>query len=204
MTDSEELVGRLDDLQRGPWVRRGLRAARRLARARNLNPELGDAAVAEVTLLDLAVLTGYLPSDSIRGRAEELRVRAGFKRPAAALPPAPLEDQSMQFALLLDHYRAWCEDPLVQEWVASLSRREEARSPAQTRRVAAGFDRGLTMLADLFGALDDAAFLGVLHAQLLEQLMASGIRERRHVDKRIPAIERGWDEVRRVNDPGEL
>jgi hypothetical protein len=174
-------------------------------------------ALTELTLLDLAVATGYLPVDTIRDQARTAVVRLLWSHAARRFVesrnyvgvkaltnrlglewfepvriPEPARDSSVQFAMLLDHYRAWLEDKLVQEWVAFeeqylrpddveelmslLGHGRRRRGTAQLRRVAVGFERALIMLADLFAAHEDGndihALFGLVHLSELERLFS--------------------------------
>jgi hypothetical protein len=264
MISDDEFVGRLADLQRGPWVVKGRHAARTLMPATDLShlvttdpaisaDTLADAlstedrkresrldellhsgstreyepdantlvtslhyALTELTLLELAVATGYLPLHVVRARARTAVVHLLWPRAARQFVenhgyiavknltnrlgvlwfepvrmPELARDGSVQFAVLLDHYRSWLEDTLVQEWVAfprHYLRSEEIeafdailtsgripRGTAHLRRIAAGFERSMTMLADLFAVLehdDMAGMFGLVHLADLERLFS--------------------------------
>lgn len=158
-------VGRLDSIARGPepidldripLSTPDLEKNDRLMRVlrSHLGDEIGitdraeietrealDQALTLPQLYELAVETGYLPSERVKNPARELltdllwsaaargfvatydylgvsmlATRVGVSGLAAVQPPQPNEDASLRFAGFLAHLRAFYEDDLIQTW----------------------------------------------------------------------------------------
>ena len=120
---------------------------------------------------------------------EYLAARVGFPGFRTRDPPPPDESAEIRFASFLDHHRAWLEDAVIEEWLGFLDDHVEypneqqdfyqylngknrGRASLRFRRLAAGADKSLVMLADLFGMLrrEEQARFGLFYGYWLAKL----------------------------------
>jgi hypothetical protein len=178
-----------------------------------------DEALARLQLVELAVVTGYVPLDAVRQRTRaELmtllwppaareylrtydflgvrflaaRVEIDLRLPAVS-PPVSNPRAAVRYATFLSQLETWHKDPNVDEWLGFLDdyveyddepsdverflrtgkiRAKDDRRADRFQRLAAGADRVLQLLADLFNVLpeNERPLFGIYHAYWMQKL----------------------------------